>query len=440
MATGSRARGDLEAGRGYNGFVKVVIAGIGTRGDLQPLLALGRALEERGHEALVCGPPDFVDLAAELGVRFKPFGMPFVEFLTQSQEMAERNPLKVFMGAIGRQLLYEQIEAVRPLLREADALIGNSLLLSGASLAQEAEVPYMKVIFQPVLLRAPAFPPPFVARQDLPGWLNLLLWKVHEGALNVAFLKLLNEARTKVGLAPVEDIPRHVYETSNFLMALDPALTGPLPDWQFPHFVTGFWPLRDHEASLPPQVEGFLSAGTPPVYVGFGSMMAKNPEARTRQILEAIRLTGQRAIVSSGWADLGRSMEPPPECLIIGPVSHAALFPRCKAIVHHGGAGTTSAAALAGRPQVVVPHLLDQHYWAHRVVQTGVGPRTFPVGQLSAARLASALARACGEPIFRERAEALSRVLLARDGLAEAVSAIEAGVGTRSAELQRTEA
>src|SRR5207248_1968448 len=135
-----------------------------------------------------------------------------------------------------------------------------------------------------------------------------------------------------------------------------------LPDATPP---TGSWQLDDTRP-LDPGLEQFLGAGETPVYIGFGSMVDPDPEGTNAIIAEAIERVGCRAIVSSGWAGLGQR-EPHPRIHVIGPTPHAALFPRVAAVVHHGGAGTTHAAALAGVPQVIVPHLLDQFGWAHRI-------------------------------------------------------------------------
>src|SRR5262249_31995739 len=152
---------------------------------------------------------------------------------------------------------------------------------------------------------------------------------------------------------------------------------------------TGAWILPD-ERALSPELTRFLDAGDPPVYFGFGSMRA--PQNLGASMLEAARALGRRALVSRGWADLSLA-DDASDCLAIGEVNQQALFRRVAAVVHHGGAGTTTAAALAGGPQVVVPQLYDQHYWAGRVRELGIGS-AHAAGAITAESLASALEEA----------------------------------------------
>jgi vancomycin aglycone glucosyltransferase len=163
---------------------------------------------------------------------------------------------------------------------------------------------------------------------------------------------------------------------------------------------------------LPPKVEAFLEQGPPPVYLGFGSMTDPDPAATTRRLLDAIDSLGCRAILSRGWAGLGEGPLPG-HVLAVGPLSHASLFPRTAVVVHHGGAGTTHSAARAGVPQLVVPHVLDQFYFARRVEDLGVGAATRAAGKLDVERLRHALAALLGNDFVIERARAL------RDELAD---------------------
>ena len=159
------------------------------------------------------------------------------------------------------------------------------------------------------------------------------------------------------------------------------------------------------EEPLPEKLEDFLRAGEPPVYVGFGSMTDPDPAASTRLVLDAVERAGVRAVLSAGWAGLGDA--PLPESvMVVGSVSHAALFRRVAAVVHHGGAGTTTTAARAGAPQIVVPHVLDQFHWARRVARLGLGPPALPRRGLRAEQLAQAIARDARQRAARASARA----------------------------------
>lgn len=195
----------------------------------------------------------------------------------------------------------------------------------------------------------------------------------------------VNSRRAELGLAPVADVRDHVF-TARPWLAADPTLA-PWPDANDPDvFQSGAWILPD-DRPLDPELEAFLNAGEPPVYLGFGSIAA--PGDITSNVVEAARALGRRTIVSRGWADLA-PVDGAPDCLAIGEVNQQALFPRVAAVVHHGGAGTTTAAAAAGTPQVLVPQVYDQFYFAGRVEELGIGSAHRDGGSLHAA-LAGAL-------------------------------------------------
>lgn len=407
--------------------MRIAITGTGTRGDIQPFLMLGKALVERGHEVMVYASPDFSDLASEVGVPFQGFGRPFHEVQAEMQRAFEEHPVRAFFGSIAKQMVLDQARSVAPLVRGADVVVGNSVLLMAPSAAEAAAIPYLLAVLQPGVLPSDDYSPPITTRQNLPRGVNRVLWRIAQGIYNVAVLRYLNEARATMGLAPVPDVSEHLYGAKKILLAVDPVLTGPLPNWRYSHVVTGLWQASENITPLPADLEAYLLDGPPPVYVGFGSLTGAATVKRTRAVVDAVRMAHVRAVFSADWPGLGKEVELPPQCMVTGSVSHAALLPRCAAIVHHGGAGTTAAAARAGIPQVVVPHMLDQHYWAHRVVACGLGPKTFTSGRLTAERLADALGHACSGA-YTQQARAIAHQLSERDGLGEAVRAIEAAV------------
>jgi vancomycin aglycone glucosyltransferase len=194
------------------------------------------------------------------------------------------------------------------------------------------------------------------------------LWAQDARRWNDMWGLLLNSHRAKLGLAPVSDVRGHIL-TDRPWLAADPILA-PWPDpADQAVFQTGAWILPD-ERPLSPELDLFLYAGEPPVYFGFGSIRA--PEDLSRVMIQTARALGRRAIILRGWADLSL-IDNEPDCLTIGEVNHQALFKRVAAVVHHGGAGTTTAATRAGAPQVVIPQHYDQHYWAQRVQHLGIG-------------------------------------------------------------------
>jgi vancomycin aglycone glucosyltransferase len=187
---------------------------------------------------------------------------------------------------------------------------------------------------------------------------------------------------------------------------------------------TGYWvPPASMSAPLPDAVERFLAAGPPPIYFGFGSMPDHDLEATHRAFVQAAGAVGRRALVAT--ARPTRALSGSGDVFTLGAVSHALLFPRLAAVVHHGGAGTTATAARAGVPQIVVPHVLDQAYWGRRVEQLGIGARAVMRAQLTRETLARALANVLTDGSVLARARALGEALRGRDGIGDAIAALQ---------------
>jgi UDP:flavonoid glycosyltransferase YjiC (YdhE family) len=400
--------------------MRILIGGFGSRGDMQPMLALGLGLRARGHEVTVCGPPDFAAWADELS-------LPFVAVGGSVQAIVERgtdrfgNVRIVTVLREARTMGHAHFAAMEPLVARSDLVVTSGITVAGASLSERRGIPYVFVGLCPQLLPSARHPHPMVSRQTLPGPINRLTWRIGSLANNLVFRALVNRERARQGLAPIDDVWNHVI-FHRMIVAADPVLA-PLPS-DAPGGVRQtaavFMPEPE---DLPAEVEEFLQSGPPPVYIGFGSMADQQPVRTSRCILEAVRRVGARALLSRGWAGLG-GVELPPTALVIGHTPHGKLFPRCAAVVHHGGAGTTANAARSGVPQVLVPHFLDQFYWCHRVWRLGLSPPPVPRSTLQVEPLAEALRACLEDTALRERARAFApRVTL--DGLDRTISLIE---------------
>lgn len=188
-----------------------------------------------------------------------------------------------------------------------------------------------------------------------------------------------------------------------------PALIPKPDDWGAFISISGFFFLNLASNYTPdPELDAFLKAGPPPVYIGFGSIVVDDPNAMTNMIFEAVKKTGQRALVSKGWGGLGADQLGVPEGVyMLGNVPHDWLFQHVSCVVHHGGAGTTAAGIKAGRPTVVVPFFGDQPFWGAMVAKAGAGPMPIPHKQLTAEKLAQAILEAL-KPESLERASELA--------------------------------
>jgi vancomycin aglycone glucosyltransferase len=359
--------------------VRVLLSTIGSRGDVQPLVALAVQLRALGQEVHLCVPPDFRDWIDGLGIPVTPIGPELRRAMAASSSTAPGPPSPERRRQLAETTVATQFETIAPAAQGCDIIVAaTALQIAARSVAEVMGIPYMYAAYCPTVLPSPHHAPPPLP--PLPGQTpapattdNRELWSRDAQRFSDLFGAALNSHRASIGLAPVTDVRSHVFTDRPWLSA-DPILA-PWPDpADHTVFQTGAWMLPD-ERPLAREVETFLQAGEPPVYFGFGSMRA--PQELSQVMVRTARALGRRAIVSRGWADL-ELVDNEPDCLAIGEVNLQALFKRVAAVVHHGGSGTTTTAALAGTPQVVIPQIYDQHYLAQRIHHLGIGTAHAP--------------------------------------------------------------
>ncbi|MCC3774362.1 glycosyltransferase [Streptomyces sp. UNOB3_S3] len=354
--------------------MRVLLLAYGSRGDVEPMVGLATRLRELGAEVRVCAPPDFAELLDGFGFPLVPLGRPLREMAAKAVTGAKPQPTETLPQRAARMVAetYEQVAAVA---EGCDVVVATGLLPAAAaarSVADKLGIPYAFVAFFPNYLPSPHHPPLAWPGRPLPADVtdNQVLWDLNAEVLNELFGEGINTHRASVGLPPVDDVRDHVF-TDRPWLAADPALAPWVRPADLDVVQTGAW-IRPDERPLPADLEAFLDAGTAPVFVGFGSMPVRDAQDAARAVIEAVRAQGRRVLLSRGWAGLVPTDEGD-DCFVVGEVNQQALFGRVAAVVHHGGAGTTTTAARAGAPQVVVPQMADQPYWAARVAELGIG-------------------------------------------------------------------
>jgi vancomycin aglycone glucosyltransferase len=350
--------------------MRVLLSTIGSRGDVQPLVALGSELKALDHDVMLCVPPDFREWIEGLGMPVTPIG-------PELRSTGKARPPGMSITAEQRRRMLEgtvaaQFETIASAARGCDLIVGaTALQVAAPSIAESMGIPYLFAAYCPAVLPSRHHAPPVLSMLgDVPAPHMAdysELWVRDAQRWNDTWLPLINARRESLGLPTIDDVRSYVH-TSRPWLACDATL-GPWPGYDTA-VQTGAWILPD-ERPLSPELETFLDAGTPPVYFGFGSISVPRADL-ARVMIEAARALGRRAIVYRGWAEL-QLVDDKPDCLAIGEVNQQALFPRVAAVVHHGGAGTTHAAARAGAAQVVIPQHYDQHYWSQRVQELGIG-------------------------------------------------------------------
>lgn len=352
--------------------MRVMLSTLGSRGDVQPLVALGAHLKALGHEVRACVPPDFREWIESLDIPVTPIGPELRTLAASDHSQSQTSATPLQRQQMAAATVATQFKALIVAAHGCDIIVAASARqIAARSVAEKMGISYVFVAYSPPDLPFTHHPPPPV---PLPGQTppsmngNRELWARIAARFNDLFRAALNDHRASLGLVPVSDAHSHMLTDQPWLAA-DPVL-GPWPDPAGRGvFQTGAWILPD-ERPLSPQLETFLERGELPIYFGFGSIPV--PHDTGQVMLQAARALGRRAIVSRGWFDVSL-VDNEADCLSIGEVNVRALFRRVAAVVHHGGAGTTIAAALAGTPQVVIPVEYDQRYWARRVHTLGIG-------------------------------------------------------------------
>ncbi|WP_406292351.1 glycosyltransferase [Streptomyces sp. NBC_00624] len=385
--------------------MRVLLSTYGSRGDVEPLVGLAVQLRALGAEVRVCAPPDedFAQRLADVGVPMVPVGRSARALTTASPPPSSAN-----LPRRAAELIASQFAAVTTAAEGCDVLVATGAMPAAAgarSVAEKLGIRSVSVTFQQLTLPSPHHPPLAYPGRPFPPDVtdNRVLWDLDVQNIDGLFGEALNVNRASIGLPPVSNVRDYVIGDQPWL-ATDPTLD----PWQetpdLDVVQTGAWILPD-ERPLPDGLEAFLGAGEPPVYVGFGSMAMHASEDVAQVAVEAVRAQGRRVLASRGWAGLALT-DDHDDCFVVGEVNQQALFSRVAAVVHHGGAGTTTTAARAGAPQVVVPQLADQPYWAGRVADLGIGAAhdgPTPTAQSLSAALKTALT-----PETRTRARAVA--------------------------------
>lgn len=413
--------------------MRIAIFASGSRGDIEPYVALGKGLTRAGHVVRLVTHANFEPLVTAHGLELWPVAGDVQDVAQGMAALLERGNFLAIMAEMGRaaeQGALSLAEAGLAACRGVDLILaGIGGVFVGMALAEKLDLPLVQAYYIPFTpTRAyPSFLVPALPIKS--GALNRLSYHAARQVMWQAFRRADTRARrAMLGMRPAPFFgPLNDGRAARYpvLYGYSPAVIPPPADWTNT-VVTGYWFLDPAEAwTPPPALADFIAAGPPPVYIGFGSMSSRNPAATARLVLAAVARAGQRAVILSGWGGMAAADVPASVYLLDG-APFAWLFPRMAAVVHHGGAGTTAAGLRAGVPSVIVPFFGDQPYWGGRVAALGAGPAPIPRQRLTVERLAAAIEQAVNDREMRQRAADLGAAIRAEDGVACAVATIEA--------------
>lgn len=419
--------------------MKIGIIAWGSEGDIRPFIALATELSKRGHHVdMVASSIDNRDFSGMLegsDVKFSettpiPIDRDLLE-MTSRMAIQDRNPINHFKFLLEHMfdpLEDELMDESRRLCSECDIVMKHLLVHPLAVMAESTGTPLVDVA-----PTAAAIPSPDIQLVGMPWtgrFLNSLLWKAASKVMSRLLMERVNNLRNRVGLGPQRNVHRWLLEMSDLtLIGCSRALLPDRIEWKGNVHVCGSFDLDDGRRELSPDLSEFLESGSPPVYATFGSMIYFEPEVDwlMDMVASAILDAGQRGILQCDRDDLSWSPGNQ-DIFLVGKTPHRDVFPHCRAVVHHGGAGTTHTAVASGLPSVVVMYGMDQLFWGPRLSDLGIAPKPLLRRKLKRSHLSAAIAEACGSTLMRSRAKELALIMETENGVRTAAELIESEV------------
>lgn len=415
--------------------MRVTLVSLGSRGDVEPFIALAVGLQNTGrHQVTIAAPNNFEPQVKDYKLNFFRLGIDTQKLLGTEGIDPKQNILLWLSKVLGSMKpLTERIaENTCLACQDAELIIYSMMGIAAYHVAEKLGIPCMMAVPIPGFAPTRAYPNPNGIFPALPmgGGYNRLTHTVSLFLFQLFTGPIINHWRKNKLKLPAIPFGKYPYFQMNghlqrIIGSYSPIISLKPDDWGENIQLTGYWFL-DPPPDWQPHIKlvNFLEAGAPPVYIGFGSMANRTPRKMSQLVIEALAKTGQRGILAAGWGGLD-DIPLPDTIFALDSVPHAWLFPRMSAVVHHGGAGTTAAGLRAGIPSILIPHMGDQHFWAKRVEELGVGPHSLPMRRLTSERLADCINKAVNDQNIRLNAATLGEKIRQEDGIAQAIKFIE---------------
>lgn len=410
--------------------MRIAIFTIGSRGDVQPYVALGAALQARGHRVTIVTGEGFDKLIASAGLAYGKIDVDFQALISDPDMKAALRSLPALVRAIrgSGQLVERTFRDSWNAADGANVIIYHPKLLAAPHIAERLGCPAILATVVPMAVPTDAFESPLLPIRSFGKLPNLLGHKLVILAAKRGFSgRVQTFRRDALGLTKNDQKPTNILQVAGMPV---PRITGvsralvPMPVDTADTFTTGYWYTGSDRTFTPdPELDRFIHSGPPPIYFGFGSMAGSDPAQTAREVIEALKSTGQRGILARGWGGL-QADETPRHVRMIDEAPHSWLFPRCAAVVHHGGAGTTHEGLRWGRPTLIRPVFGDQAFWGRRVAASGAGPNPLSEKCFGGGQLVEAL-RALGHDSIRQAAKAVAKRMVAEPGVNGAAALIE---------------
>lgn len=430
--------------------MRIFINTVGSRGDVQPYVALAKGLQAVGHQVTICTVSRFEEFITENGIDYGYID-DTVLALIDSDEMREimgnttnafgaiRAAIKLSgqVGPLQRTMINDSWKAAEK--ANPDLIIFHPKAFGGAHFAEKLGIPSMLAPTLPQFIPTSEFAAIGFPSLPLGGWYNEMTYILTTRLTVIGVAQYTNEWRKEHGLKPLMTGTNFLRKQQGKMIPVVHPLSKhviPIPDdWGDNIRADGYWFLeQDPDWRPSPELQAFLDAGTPPVYVGFGSMVGLKPKELTQTIVDALQLAGVRAVLATGWGGLEADTLPE-SVFMLDQAPHDWLFPRMSAVVHHGGAGTTAAGLRAGKPSVICPYFGDQPFWGNRIHDLGVGSKPIPLKKLTAENLSEAIREVTTNQSIKDKAQSLGEKVRSEDGISTTIRFIENYVKQSTPEL-----
>lgn len=405
--------------------MKITILSFGTRGDIQPLIALALGLQTAGHQVVLGADSEFEPWITSYGVKFGLLRLNLRQFLNTAAGQAAMSGEKEAPAESFDTLVRPLLDDAWQLAQGSDLLIYDTMLTAAYHIAQKLNIPAVMTSVMPNMTPTREFPLLGAPKVGWGGWGNKLSYQLYRLAWFLAYGDISRWTQDTLGLKP-KRWQNYWFLHGRRLPIVYSYSTHVLPrpaDWPPETFAGGYWFVPDLPYTPPAELAQFLAAGEPPLYLGFGSVVGGNPQKMTELVVTALEKVGYRTVLASGWGGLNPQTLPP-HIHLLSAAPHEWLFPQMKAVVHHGGAGTTAAGLRFGKPSLLCPFVTDQFLWGQVVHQRGWGPAPIPQKELTVEKLAQALEELLSNKSYPGRVQDISHLLQTEPGVQNAVDFI----------------
>jgi len=418
--------------------LRITILAHGSRGDVQPYVAIGRGLHQAGHRVRLACPVRFEDFVVENGLEFAPLAGDPAELARVLSEKVGTSYLRAIPALLNYSmpLAVQIIEDCRRACQGADGIIHSFLMtVAGHETAVAMDVPDLSALIFGVFSPTSSVPNQMFPGLPLGGPYNRLTHGIFDhlywqgSRLGYGWLRRKHSHLPPLHHWPFASRPNPLTPRRKFLAlpvlyGISPSLMPRPADWGDHLHMTGYWFLDNPDWNPPAELLAFLEAGPPPIFIGFGSTITSKAKGMTHIAIKALALTGQRGLLLSGWGGL-EQVDLPPSIMAIESAPFDWLFPRMTALVHHGGMGTTADGLRAGKPAVIVQFTTDQPFWGRHLHRLGLSPAPISQKKLNAERLATAIRDTIENEELGRRVQSMGQSIRSEDGVGRAVALVE---------------